>query len=1123
MSLSPRLPTRNVADALIGSTIRSISPHLVREIPRGTGCVISAIPSAMTNQRRISFEGIGSLRVPAARAEMVRAVSPIRALSPGQVIATSAPSAGFARCSPATVVTAYLPKAVNGRQALEAVGEQTWQSIKFGVHAFPGTQGLAYRREKQVDTKMEEYLRWGETIQGVDEGDGWVRVQVQVGKPRRISRAVVPPTSVAGSVGQAAPLRRVRSTSPLKSPAAVQKPLSVRAPVLQPATYHKPQEFVRRTSYDTLPIGGLQSPAGFARSRSSSPATVWQDHHLVPLATAVGQKPLSMVPPTDVRLQPHEIDITLRLRQEKIVEVPEVSVVEAVKQVPRVEIKKVPKQVGKIIPEVVQHQIEVPVALKVEKIVEVPEVQTIDVIKSVPRPHLQQVEKRIPKMIFDTRERIIEQEQLLMAEEILEVPEIIRESVRIEVAQPETELVERMVEIPVNEYVERVVEVPAIMDQECFAEVVEPFRVELTKQLPLREQQRIDKEVAVQDIQYVEKIVEVPHIVYQERINKIPEIVYKEVVKEVPKYEIKYVDRYVEKEVIEYIEKVVEVPHVVYHERPCEVPEIRKITARTQKPAVAVSHVRRNVPVVRLQCREKVVEVPVPPLTVEKVVPVDVTQAEDVIVQIGKAKTEIIEREVPSVTTLRREKIVEVPARMEEERIVEIPEVKVVEFARQVVKEVHQTVPVKIPRIENHIVEKVVPVRQDLVQMEIVEVPQVRKVDYLVEECDGAVEQFVVHRGMGYERMVSRETAVHERTLPARELAAAQRVREVPAVRHVDQRRMPIAQPALGYQRLQYREEVVDQLATSIDVANDRYLLPVPAQMLEPVDFELQHEQDVAASSAPLLTATTVPAISWKDQAEDEFQDSEVKRISPELWSDGAMEQWRNIDEQWSQVEHLDRLEQTRQREEQHREVMQRFEKLREQELEMEEARRRNEEFIKQDIREHALRLREQTQQYEDRLAGQRRQDEETIKQDIREHARILKEQTQQYEDRRLEDEAIQRHYRQQISEDSVLVEDQARMDRERIEDLCVTRAASSTSGASPRTAPPPEGSTRTTPLSKNRLEDGADFYRDTMHMYPSERTQVGRLAGTVDEALPAASEYLSGMTAEPLNRYDVM
>jgi hypothetical protein len=73
----------------------------------------------------------------------------------------------------------YLPQEFNGVVVLELVGDSKWQSTNEYLKG--DALGLGYRYEKRLDAKKvggeaSERLDWGEPIDGVDEGDGWIRV-----------------------------------------------------------------------------------------------------------------------------------------------------------------------------------------------------------------------------------------------------------------------------------------------------------------------------------------------------------------------------------------------------------------------------------------------------------------------------------------------------------------------------------------------------------------------------------------------------------------------------------------------------------------------------------------------------------------------------------------------------------------------------------------------------------------------------------------------------------------------------------------------------------------------------------------------------------------------------------
>jgi hypothetical protein len=222
-------------------------------------------------------------------------------------------------------------------------------------------------------------------------------------------------------------------------------------------------------------------------------------------------------------------------------------------------------------------------------------------------------------------------------------------------------------------------------------------------------------------------------------------------------------------------------------------------------------------------------------------------------------------------------------------------------------------------------------------------------------------------------------------------------------------------------------------------------------------------------------------------------------------------------EQQLLDAEELEALEEKkRKREEQHREVMQRFEALRRTEL-----------------------------QEERRLDEQRRREVEVIRRDIREHARKLKEQTQQYQDRRLAEEAMDRYYQEQVSGDSP-----GRDIERRIVEEMPLGSAHSASGSGPSiptareyvgettiyTHPPedlpgaysrgpsaeppididPTYSPPTASPPSGGRRDSYGFSRDGPSMSPEERSRAPQS--------PAASGYLRGEeTSASSSRYDLM
>jgi len=74
---------------------------------------------------------------------------------------------------------AYIPKKINGFVVLaeEPNARGTWRSTNKYLN-LADSPGLAYRKSKNVDDKMGALvLHWGTSVNGADEGDGWIRLE----------------------------------------------------------------------------------------------------------------------------------------------------------------------------------------------------------------------------------------------------------------------------------------------------------------------------------------------------------------------------------------------------------------------------------------------------------------------------------------------------------------------------------------------------------------------------------------------------------------------------------------------------------------------------------------------------------------------------------------------------------------------------------------------------------------------------------------------------------------------------------------------------------------------------------------------------------------------------------
>jgi hypothetical protein len=107
------------------------------------------------------------------------------------------------------------------------------------------------------------------------------------------------------------------------------------------------------------------------------------------------------------------------IREEKIVEVPEIQIVEALTQVlvPQTEYKD--KPVRKIVEtQVVEKHVPVPLTLMEERIVEVPQQQIVEALREEHQPVIKEVIKHVPKVQMNYVEKVVEVQSTLQQETI---------------------------------------------------------------------------------------------------------------------------------------------------------------------------------------------------------------------------------------------------------------------------------------------------------------------------------------------------------------------------------------------------------------------------------------------------------------------------------------------------------------------------------------------------------------------------------------------------------------------------------------------------------------------------------------------------------------------------------
>jgi len=77
----------------------------------------------------------------------------------------------------------YLPMELNGKKVLVKEGVNTWRVTKSNMKVKPPTRGLGHRKSKNIDDHIDgpqAMVQWGESVFGVDAGDGWVQCETEV-------------------------------------------------------------------------------------------------------------------------------------------------------------------------------------------------------------------------------------------------------------------------------------------------------------------------------------------------------------------------------------------------------------------------------------------------------------------------------------------------------------------------------------------------------------------------------------------------------------------------------------------------------------------------------------------------------------------------------------------------------------------------------------------------------------------------------------------------------------------------------------------------------------------------------------------------------------------------------
>merc|ERR1711935_1249661 len=121
------------------------------------------------------------------------------------------------------------------------------------------------------------------------------------------------------------------------------------------------------------------------------------------------------------------------------VEVPMVMTCEAVTQVPVENRQIVPKQIPKVMTEVVNQMQQVPQVLIEEQLVERTQVQVCEVIRQVQKPMVQQTQRTIPRVTTQVVEKVQAVPAVLINEVVQEVPQVQTVEVLRQTAQCSTQ------------------------------------------------------------------------------------------------------------------------------------------------------------------------------------------------------------------------------------------------------------------------------------------------------------------------------------------------------------------------------------------------------------------------------------------------------------------------------------------------------------------------------------------------------------------------------------------------------------------------------------------------------------------------------------------------------------
>lgn len=103
---------------------------------------------------------------------------------------------------------AYLPIELKGERVLSQEGPSQWRLDSASARA-QGMNGIGYKKTKNLQSILGPGVQWGQIVHGVDEGDGWLRCDLDFKDLVAQPRPQVPQVSAAPRRAVGEPSRRV--------------------------------------------------------------------------------------------------------------------------------------------------------------------------------------------------------------------------------------------------------------------------------------------------------------------------------------------------------------------------------------------------------------------------------------------------------------------------------------------------------------------------------------------------------------------------------------------------------------------------------------------------------------------------------------------------------------------------------------------------------------------------------------------------------------------------------------------------------------------------------------------------------------------------------------------------